>query len=348
MDIYNLEKSIVEKYNSTNQYLWKLTNDEKQHLKSIFPFTDDIKSQIICLINGVYKQPICETCGKDIIHFVKTRDSVKRFCSNICAVKSDEVRSKMSKSHTNVPSYGRQSLIRLFEYKYSLKGKFIERNLEIEIKILEKYNLGGQWHHHLTEDELYYLNDIFYFVDSFSQKIKCLKQEIFEPPKCVVCFSEIPTKKIGIYKHCNIRCKSKNKEINERISESVCKSIDSDVRVKSGRKWREYILPSGNIVSVQGYEPYALDELLLTYSEDEIIIHPKICIKYKFDGKNRRHKPDLYIPRENRIIEVKSPFTYDDGNEQNMAKKTASIEEGYAYNFMIIEVNNGKTKIKIN
>lgn len=349
MDIYSLEKSIINKYNTTNQYLWKLTGEEKEFLKSTFYFTKDIKSQIVCLMNKVYKQPKCETCGKEIKNLVKNRDTINRYCSSVCSVKSDEIRSKMSNSHKNIPSEGKESLQKLFKNKLSLMGKFNIRHLEIENSIIEKHKNSSQWHHHLSEDELFYLNDMFYFVDNLSTKIKCLKQNIFEVPKCLVCLKDLPKNKIGLYKHCNNLCKYKNDEINNRISKSVCESIDSDIRVRSGRKWREYILPSGKIVSVQGYEPEALNILLQTYSEKEIEIHPKFFIKYKFEGKIRRHKPDFYIKKENKIIEVKSIFTYNDDLDKNLAKKDSAIKQGYDYRFMIIgETKNGKKEIEIN
>ena len=40
---------------------------------------------------------------------------------------------------------------------------------------------------------------------------------------------------------------------------------------KSSYSTKDYTFPSGKIIQVQGYEPYALDELLHTFNEDEII-----------------------------------------------------------------------------
>lgn len=48
----------------------------------------------------------------------------------------------------------------------------------------------------------------------------------------------------------------------------------------------------------------------MIYKEDEIKIHPNLIINYKFNDKDRKHFPDLCIPKENTIIEVKSEFTY--------------------------------------
>ncbi len=68
-------------------------------------------------------------------------------------------------------------------------------------------------------------------------------------------------------------------------------------------------------MKVQGYEPQALDELLETYAESDLIIKEKNIekeigpIMNKLDGKARRYYPDLYIRSENKIVEVKSSYT---------------------------------------
>ena len=110
----------------------------------------------------------------------------------------------------------------------------------------------------------------------------------------------------------------------------------------SGYQTKEFVFPSGKMVMVQGYEPLALTELLKTYTEDDIITETllKPSIPYKDrDGKNHVYFPDIYIPKDNKLIEVKSQYTFDGfigWKETNLLKQQASIDAGYDHSFMIM------------
>ena len=57
-------------------------------------------------------------------------------------------------------------------------------------------------------------------------------------------------------------------------------------------------------------------------------------------GIKRRYFPDIYIPKENLIIEVKCEWTYsgrDNYLEVNMAKKEAVLNMGIKFMFMIYD-----------
>jgi len=98
-------------------------------------------------------------------------------------------------------------------------------------------------------------------------------------------------------------------------------------------KFKEYVLPSGKMVKVQGFEPQVLDEIFSKYSEDDVEIRK--FVRYEFDGKMRNHYPDIYIKSENKIIDVKSHFTFHKHVEKNIAKQKSLIEQGFIYEFRI-------------
>jgi len=103
-------------------------------------------------------------------------------------------------------------------------------------------------------------------------------------------------------------------------------------------KWKDYTLPSGKVIKVQGYEPKALDELLKTYHEDEIITSRKdIPAIWYFteDGKKHRYYADIWIPKENLIIEVKSTYTYEIQKEINLLKEEATLKNKFNFKLMI-------------
>jgi len=105
---------------------------------------------------------------------------------------------------------------------------------------------------------------------------------------------------------------------------------------KSGHAYRPYTFPSGLIVSVQGYEPFGLTHLLKTYKEEDLFVgrayQPEIWYN-DATGSKHRYFSDVYIPKEKRIVEIKSTWTFQKGMKQGklLLQKEACIKEGYAY-----------------
>lgn len=111
---------------------------------------------------------------------------------------------------------------------------------------------------------------------------------------------------------------------------------------KKGRyKFKQYQWPSGNISEVQGYEPYALNILLETFNEIDIIVEKDKMPPtwyYLEDGiKLHRYFPDIWIPSENKFIEVKSVFTFNLDKEYLYYKSKAIKESGYQFEIWVIE-----------
>ena len=117
---------------------------------------------------------------------------------------------------------------------------------------------------------------------------------------------------------------------------------------KTAYKLKEYIMPSGEIRFLQGYENLGLDILLKTYQEDDIITSKKEVpeLWYSFEDKDTRHRHyvDFYIPSVRKCIEVKSTWTYDRNEDKVLAKQAAAKQEGYAYEIWIFD--DKKTLVK--
>jgi len=105
---------------------------------------------------------------------------------------------------------------------------------------------------------------------------------------------------------------------------------------------KDYIFNSGEKVRVQGYEPFALDLLQKQgYCFEDIKIEG-VKIKYNFDNKKKIYTPDIYIPKENIIIEVKSKWTYELHLKQNIQKQNACISEGFNFEFWFFDDKGNK------
>lgn len=155
------------------------------------------------------------------------------------------------------------------------------------------------------------------------------------------------------------RTEEEQKEINDKRIKTCLKLygveyISQNSKIleklkKNSYKLKEYILPSGKIVKVQGYEPWALDLLLKTYKECDLLIENK-DIENKIgqiwyigkDKKKHRYISDIYIISENKIVEVKSTWTFERYREKNLLKEQRCLDMGMKFEFMIF---NGKKQL---
>lgn len=111
---------------------------------------------------------------------------------------------------------------------------------------------------------------------------------------------------------------------------------------------RDYTLPSGNVIGIQGYEDKVLDNLLQHYTEEDI--------KYKrtdmpeiwyigLDGKYHKYYPDFYIERDNLIIETKSVYTYTIECQEFHMKRKAVEYLGYNFKSYIYKTRTSKATV---
>jgi hypothetical protein len=145
-----------------------------------------------------------------------------------------------------------------------------------------------------------------------------------------------------------------NEEIKKRLEETYLSKYGEthymkvadlfDKHCKKSFKIKRIILPSGKIVNVQGYEPFAIKWFLENdYVEEDLIISNKEIennigkIKYLNPIKNNesRYYPDIFIKKDNLVIEVKSEYTYRQNKEVNELKRNAVLKNGLNFKFMI-------------
>ena len=113
--------------------------------------------------------------------------------------------------------------------------------------------------------------------------------------------------------------------------------------------YKDYMLPEGGIVRIQGYENLALDELFQLYEQDDVVIGrgnvPTIV--YYIDQVKHVYFPDIYIKSENKIIEVKSEWTLTlvKGNVEEKAQ--ATVKAGYKYEIWIYNTRKERVETKV-
>jgi hypothetical protein len=118
---------------------------------------------------------------------------------------------------------------------------------------------------------------------------------------------------------------------------------------KTGKKFKTYTCPSGACRKIQGYEHFALDRLFLIEKlhESDVYTDRKEVprISYTDNSKQRYYFPDIWIKSQNKLIEVKSTWTYKLHKETNILKWKASREKGYVCEFWIFTPKGGLTVI---
>ena len=120
-------------------------------------------------------------------------------------------------------------------------------------------------------------------------------------------------------------------------------------QIKNSYYLKEYILPSGNIIKIQGYENFALDELLdnenINENEIDTGCNNVPTIWYNDEScKKHRHFVDIFIPSQNKCIEVKSTWTFKKQKEIIFLKQQAGKELGYLYEIWIYDNKGNKVE----
>lgn len=112
----------------------------------------------------------------------------------------------------------------------------------------------------------------------------------------------------------------------------------------NGFLMKEYILPSGKIIKVQGYEPFGLNDIINIekINENDIITGCKNVPTVWYNdlqGNKHRHFVDIFIPSQNRCIEIKSSWTIK--KESVFLKQKAAKELGYNYEIWVYNEKGG-------
>lgn len=126
---------------------------------------------------------------------------------------------------------------------------------------------------------------------------------------------------------------------------------NSDIAEKSSKcayKTKKYTFPCGKIVDIQGNEDLALDELVASGLTSNDIVNsrggvPEIWWKDE-NGKNHRYYVDIYIPSLNKMIEVKSTWTFEKTKDKTINKGKACIDNRFGFELWVYHNNNKSNK----
>jgi hypothetical protein len=263
---------------------------------------------------------------------------------------SEEVRNKIK--NTVLTRYGVEHISQSKEFREKIKNTCLEKygvenvyqvkeHKENQKKtLLEKYGVT-----HISQ------------TNEFKEKFKetCLKKYGVEHASQTDWFKE-KFKKTSLEKY-GVDNPNKSSIVREKIKATCLERYGVEhasqaqntmnVQQKNAKKYKEYTMPSGTIRKVQGYEPFALDELVVMYSEEDIITDRKDIprISYTMNDKTKYYFPDIYIKSQHKIIEVKSTWTYKCKTDNIQEKEKATVQAGYNYETWIYDKKGNKTTI---
>ena len=112
-------------------------------------------------------------------------------------------------------------------------------------------------------------------------------------------------------------------------------------------KFKPYTLPSGKIVNLQGYEHFAMNYLLKTHNESDIITDKSSIPRFWYTKNNKRciYYADMFIKSTNTVVEIKSTWTVRLNADVNELKKQSVLTNGFNFEQMIF--NNKGSLIQI-
>ena len=317
--------------------------------ESNITLTNNYANEIInrdTIINGK-----CITNGCDDIFNRSFRELIKLngYCANCCK----EI-GKHKIIETNLKKFGYDNAMKNKEVKQKQKNTIFEKygvehisqldtiKEQIKSTCLAKYGTGFSLQSEEVKKKSKATNILKYGVENPQQNISIQQKTentniVKYGVKCYFTSDEFKEasvktniKKYGVEHH------SQNSEISEKM-------------LKNSYATKKYKTPSDKIIDYQGYENFALDELLNIEHllEDDIITNRKDVPEIWYDdktGKKRRHFVDFFIKSQNRCIEVKSTWTNQAKNNV-LEKQQAAINLGYKYDIWIFDEKGNRLQV---
>ena len=266
-------------------------------------------------------------------------------------VNNPEIKQKMIK--TNIEKYGFSCCLENNDIKQKIKKSNLEKfgcenvgqNYEIQEKMkntmFQKYGV----HYPLQNKEI--INNL---------KNTCVKKYGVQNP---LQNEEINKKvKKTLKEKYGVEYPQQSEEIRKKtvdtfINKFGCENPmqNSEIAEKSSKncyKPKIFNFPSGNKIKCQGYEPFALEELVKNTDENDIVTGCKNVptIWYNDDtGKKHRHYVDIFIPTQNKCIEVKSNWTIKKKTSNIFEKQKAAKELGYKYEIWVYDKKGNKVDL---
>ena len=105
------------------------------------------------------------------------------------------------------------------------------------------------------------------------------------------------------------------------------------------KKRKEYTLSTGEVIHLQGYEPFGFDYLKTLYQENQIQYRKKDIpeLWYTWQEKTRRYYCDFFVADDNLVVEIKSLFTLSRDLDIVKQKILSAQTKGYKVLLLVFD-----------
>jgi hypothetical protein len=354
------KETLLNKYGVTNPKQIQSVKDSTispiYNITKLHQFCNDNKIVLINDFNNINVTRNAKIIGKCISNlcvnnFIKTfRELVKTngYCRDCTYENAKDKRKK-----TCLEKYGVESVmkdteikytcIKVTKYTYELLQTFLHKNKNI--KITKDYSNKRLHANYKIE---FICTNINCFQKISREFCRLVKMRTL----CINC-SRVNAKEIrkqtniktigceNYFQSNNVKEQIKKTNIQKYGVEYCVQNIEIAKKILStGIRFKDYIFPSGRIEKIQGYENIALDELINIelINEYDIVVGCKNVPTIWYttnDSIKHRHYVDIFIPTQNRCIEVKGEWFYKRDKNILELKKQEAENLGYKYDLWV-------------
>ena len=288
----------------------------------------------------------CTTCNKENIKcftFLIKRNTLCKRCVTISSLPKQKVTmlEKYGVEHASQNKEIKNRIIEGFIKKYGVDNpsKLKEVKEKQKNTNLKKYGVEYIVHNKESNDKMKQTN-----LEKYGASC-CLKNKNIKEKIKLTNLEKYGVENVA--QNIEIQEKMKNTMLNNY---GVCYPLQNkDIAQKSSNKCfktKIFVFPSGKQIKCQGYEPYALKELIDSNVNENDIITGCINVPtiWYNDDKNckHRHYVDIFIQSQNKCIEVKSLWTLNKKKSNVFEKQTSAKKSGYNYEIWVYDNKGNK------
>ena len=290
----------------TSRIEGKYNKDIYEYLINRYDDSDSLKETLFRIYNGIEEHPKCPTCGKPLVF----KGIFFKFCSNICAQSSDEIKQKIKQ--TCLKKYGVDNYNKTKESKEKIKQT-----------CLEKYGVEYFWQSDECKEKIKQTCLEKYGVDSplKSEKIRnkgkqtCLEKYGVDNP------AKLEENKEKVKQTCLKKYGGLAPICDPNIKNQIKQTCLEKYGVDNYGKSLKHKINMSTIMSSDEMQEHRYNVMTKNHSfntskpEEELYLY----IKEKFPSVKRQYKDklrypyncDFYIPELDYFIELQGYYTHN-------------------------------------
>ena len=290
----------------TSRIEGKYNKDIYEYLINRYDDSDSLKETLFRIYNGIEEHPKCPTCGKPLVF----KGIFFKFCSNICAQSSDEIKQKIKQ--TCLEKYGVDNYNKTKESKEKIKQT-----------CLEKYGVEYFWQSNECKEKIKQTCLEKYGVDSplKSEKIRnkgkqtCLEKYGVDNP------AKLEENKEKVKQTCLKKYGGLAPICDPNIKNQIKQTCLEKYGVDNYGKSLKHKINMSTIMSSNEMQEHRYNVMTKNHSfntskpEEELYLY----IKEKFPSVKRQYKDklrypyncDFYIPELDYFIELQGYYTHN-------------------------------------